>query len=383
MKVLLIAHNASIQGSGIAFASISKQLAALGIDVVTIVPRKYGVYNLIGETHNVKKYVIRQIFNEVYPSTNGWLNKMLYIPELLRRIIAKYIFKMKLRKIIEYERPTIIHSNTGTIRVGAELAKEFGIPHFWHIRECQSLGCGFIPFGGEEKVKRLFQDRNNHCIAITRSVFNYYELNPYKDKVIYDGVFSENTALSAKRETKRNIILYIGLLSEKKGIRLLLSAIDKIYNHLKDYSFCFAGEDQIGFFECIKHYKWKNQVEYLGFVEDVYSLMAQSKMVVITTEFEGFGFVTAEAMLNRTLVIGRNTAGTKEQMDNANKIIGYDVALRFTSENELAKRILEAINMSNERYFEITEKAYDVVKSMYTTEKNVFEIINYYKTIIK
>ena len=101
MKVLLIAHNASIQGSGIAFASISKQLAALGIDVVTIVPRKYGVYNLIGETHNVKKYVIRQIFNEVYPSTNGWLNKMLYIPELLRRIIAKYIFKMKLRKIID------------------------------------------------------------------------------------------------------------------------------------------------------------------------------------------------------------------------------------------------------------------------------------------
>ena len=382
MKVLFIAHNASIQGSGVAFAGIAKQLTKMGLEVVTVIPRNYGVYNLIGEISGVKRYVVRQIFNEVYPSSRSWLDKVLYIPEILRRVIGRHIFKSKLRRIIERERPDIIHTNTGTIRVGAVLAKEFGIPHIWHVRECQSVGCGFFPFGGEQKVVELFKDVNNHCIAITHSVFDFYKLNPYKDCVIYDGVFSEEIALSAQRKPKENIVLYIGLISEKKGVKMLLSAIDKIADQLRDYSFWFAGEDQMGFTEYIKRFKWYGQIKYLGFRRDTYDLMAKSKVLALTTEFEGFGFVTAEAMLNRTLVVGRNTAGTKEQMDNACKVIGHDVALRFTTINELSEKILQAVRMPDNEYIKLTEQAYLVVSSMYTTEINANNIYKYYKSVL-
>ena len=105
-------------------------------------------------------------------------------------------------------------------------------------------------------------------------------------------------------------------------------------------------------------------------------------MLTVTTEFEGFGFVTAEAMLNRTLVIGRNTAGTKEQMDNAFNIIGHDVALRFTTIEDLANRILDVINMQDNVYKDLTEEAFQVVSNLYTTEKNTENIIKYYKSVL-
>ena len=182
---------------------------------------------------------------------------------------------------------------------------------------------------------------------------------------------------------KKNIILYIGLLSEKKGVKILLDAIDKVSEKLHGYEIWFAGEDQMEFVEYISRFSWCNKVKYLGFRKDVYDLMSKARVLVVTTEFEGFGFVTVEAMLCRTLVIGRNTAGTKEQMDKANMIAGYDVALRFLSAEELAHSLLEALSLSEERYNNLTEKAYDIVSSLYTTERCAREIYDYYNFVLK
>lgn len=378
----MIAHNAGIQGSGIALVKLAEQLTAMRVDVVVIVPRKHGIYHLLEKVKGVKIYVIRQIYNETFPLTSSFIDMVLYIPQLLRKICARPLFRSKLSKIIEIEKPDILHTNTGTIRIGAEVAKQKGIPHVWHVRECQTLGCGFHPFGGEKKVATLFTQSHNHCVAITDSVFQYYKLKRDKDCIIYDGVFSKNTALQVVRMPKKNMFLYIGLLSEKKGVKLLLAAIDKVSDKLQGYEFWFAGEDQMGFTKYVNKFKWCNKIKYLGFRKDVYDLMSMSKALVITTEYEGFGFVTAEAMLNRTLVIGRNTAGTKEQMDNACKKIGYDVTLRFLSVEELSDRLLETISMSEERYFDLTEKAYQAVSNLYTTERNAREIYDYYKLVL-
>lgn len=379
----MIAHSAGIQGSGIALVNLTKQLIVRGVEVIVVVPRKYGIYQLLEKIEGVRLYVIRQIYNEAFPPTSSFIDKILYVPQLIRRVCGKPLARNKLLKIINQESPDIIHSNTGTIRIGAEVAKKMGIPHIWHIRECQTLGCGLQPFGGEKKVKLLLAEKNNYCIAITNCVFQYYDLRENKDCVIYDGVFSRERALRSVRMPKKNIILYIGLLSEKKGVKILLDAIDKVSEKLHGYEIWFAGEDQMEFVKYISRFSWCNKVKYLGFRKDVYDLMSKARVLVVTTEFEGFGFVTVEAMLCRTLVIGRNTAGTKEQMDKANMIAGYDVALRFLSAEELAHSLLEALSLSEERYNNLTEKAYDIVSSLYTTERCAREIYDYYNFVLK
>ena len=55
-----------------------------------------------------------------------------------------------------------------------------------------------------------------------------------------------------------------------------------------------------------------DNVKFLGIRKDIYSLMKNAMALVVSSPSEGFGFITVEAMLNGCLVIGRNTAGTKE-----------------------------------------------------------------------
>ena len=44
--------------------------------------------------------------------------------------------------------------------------------------------------------------------------------------------------------------------------------------------------------------------------------MSKALALFVPSSFEGFGFITVEAMFCGCLVIGRNTGGTKEQFDN-------------------------------------------------------------------
>lgn len=47
--------------------------------------------------------------------------------------------------------------------------------------------------------------------------------------------------------------------------------------------------------------------------------MNRATALIVPSPFEAFGLITAEAMFNKCLVIGKDTAGTKEQFDNGQK----------------------------------------------------------------
>lgn len=383
MKIILLAHHAGIQGAGIAFAHICNGLAKNGIEVIVITPSKKGVINLIDNYPSIKSYVIPTIKNEIYPSTTTFSDKILYLPRLFQKKIYKLISLARLDQIVKNENPDIIHSNTGTIRVGSIIAKKYRIPHIWHVRECQEIGCKFKPFGGEKYVERLLHSPNNHCIAITRSVFDYYNLQSTKDTIIYDGVFSKKVVERLPPCTrKENVILYVGLISENKGVPLLLNCFEKISPLIPEFELWLVGVDHLGVQEIIKNFHSKSKIKYLGFRKDIYHLMSISKMVIVPSEYEGFGFVTVEAMLNRTLVIGRDTAGTKEQFDRARTFTKEEVGFRFLNEEELESKIMEVVSLSKEDYETKAQMAFSVVSSTYTIENNIDEIIKFYKKVL-
>lgn len=57
--------------------------------------------------------------------------------------------------------------------------------------------------------------------------------------------------------------------------------------------------------------------------------MSKAQALIVASRFEGFGFITTEAMWNDCLVIGKNIAGTKEQFDNGVAETGHEIGLRF------------------------------------------------------
>ena len=62
--------------------------------------------------------------------------------------------------------------------------------------------------------------------------------------------------------------------------------------------------------------KLTNRVVLLGYRNDVKSLMKRSRALLMCSENEAYGRVTAEAMLNDCIVIGRNSGGTAELIEH-------------------------------------------------------------------
>ena len=109
--------------------------------------------------------------------------------------------------------------------------------------------------------------------------------------------------------------------------------------------------------------------------------MRKAKALIVPSFFEGFGFITAEAMANGCLVIGRDTAGTKEQFDNGNEFAGKEIGLRFNDNEELVVQMKKAINMSQSELADLIDSA-QIISRRYTIENNTKKIIAYYKQII-
>ncbi len=87
-------------------------------------------------------------------------------------------------------------------------------------------------------------------------------------------------------------------------------------------------------------------------------------------------------MLNDCLVIGRNTGGTKEQLDNGLKMSGHEIGLRFLDNRELSERINSVKYMSLDEYKTLVSSAKKTVMDLYSVDKNVNQTYNFIMEIM-
>lgn len=378
MKILYIAHSGGLQGAGIALLNIVKGGAKLGITPIVVLPNKGEMYNKLQEM-GVSAYVFPYRM-DVYPSKQTLRDIVLYLPKLVYWLILRIWVEYRIALIVKKEKVSIIHTNTSVIHWGSKVAKKLSIPHVWHIRECQDVGLNYHPIGGMCKLILAMGSPHNNCVAITKAVFEHHCLNINKDCVIYDGVFSEASVNQQIDICKDNYLLYVGVLSKHKGVLEIIDAFSSIVRKHPNTELWLAGVDCDNIADYVETLQCRDKIKLLGFRKDVYTLMQHAKAIIVASYFEGFGFVTAEAMINGCLVIGRNTGGTKEQFDVGVQQVKNEIALRFNNQDELAMQMDYACNINNEILHNILESAKSVA-ARYTIENNTEALCNLYKLL--
>lgn len=184
------------------------------------------------------------------------------------------------------------------------------------------------------------------------------------------------------------VLHFAGFLFQGKGLEELLHAY-KSYRERgggHDLYILGAWNESNPFHRWVKQYIDDNGLKgakILGFRNDVDELMVHSSAVIVSSKFEGFGRVACEGMFNKTVVIGKNTSGTREQFDNLDEYVGKKISLRYQTEVELVERMFEVENLSSELRFEIVEKSFEVVNSLYSNEISASQVYEYYKTVLK
>ena len=325
------------------------------------------------------------------------------------RLIYKYVMLWRNRhqvreyigRIIDEFKPDIIHTNVGPLAIGFTEAVRRGIPHIWHMREYQDKDFGMTFFPSKAAFKRLLHTKGNYCIAITEDIFRHWELDPKKDDVVYNAIIKGSVPEPVlKSESK--YFLYAGRIEKPKGLMTLFKAFRKYRKNGGENRLLIAGRP-CGLYSvlCKTHVRLAGLtscVDFLGQRSDVPSLMAGAEAFVMSSHSEGFGLTTAEAMLNGCVVIGRNTAGTKEQFDRGEEIIKTTrlnqsevpitkdsevIGLRFETADQLAAQLEYVSDKTNASHLQqIRENAYKVVTTEYTADRYVSQILEFYKRIL-
>lgn len=257
------------------------------------------------------------------------------IKSLLMTVYKKFQnarFYTDLLKIVKLEKPDVIHTNTGVIHQGYKVAKKLKIPHVWHLREYQTLDFDWKILPSENKFKQYLND--SYTVCITKDIQKYFELSENKNSfVIYNPIMKIMDVNVAS--AKENFFLIANRVSKEKGIEDAIVAFADFAKLDSSYKLKIAGFGNNDYIRKLKNMcvelHIEDKVDFLGFVSDVSSLMVKAKALLVASYSEGFGRMTAEANMLGIPVIGRNSAGTKEILEQTEGGILFNTQCEFTN----------------------------------------------------
>lgn len=387
IRIIYILNSTDLYGGATkAFLSLSDRIHAFGVEAGVIVPDKQGVYNLLKE----KGIAVYQLNYRacVYPPVSSWRDILLFLPRLAGRIILNKKAAKQVATIAADFHADIIHTNTSINDIGYYAAKQLCLPHVWHIREYADLAFHYYYYYNRSQFLQKLKQPNSYTICITKHIQQYNGLATWpKSRVIYDGVLSQTMALT--EPVKDKYLLFAGRLEENKGIGDLLKAYAVYTTQCSSpLPLLIAGETSIlpyktELYTLVQDLKIDRFVTFLGMRSDILELMQHALALIVPSRIEGFGFITAEAMFMGTLVIGKNTCGTKEQFDNGLSYTGQEIGLRYQTDKELTERLIEVTKQSTGYYSSYIQRAQETVCALYSCETHTEAVFNLYQDIIQ
>lgn len=380
MKVLYVLSGTTrFGGASKAFIHLIEGLIPKGVNIFVLCPDHNGIYeDLVSMGVSVK---IAPVSFSEWPPYSSFTDILLFIPRLFYhglRIIISYFVLLRWAELVK---PDIIHTNISLVDIGFRVSRKLRIPHVWHLREYNNDGFCIAP--SYKSFLHKLSSPFNYNIAITKGVYEYYSLRDLNSIVIYDGVLSVHDIRLSNE--KKGYYLYAGRLEPSKGIEDCLEAFKLFVSKIKDnsVSLLVAGDsNSSSYMEWLKAKCEGYPVVFLGMRTDISDLMYYANAVIVPSYTEGFGFVSAESMFNGTLLVGRNTTGIKEQMDNGLCLVGREISLRFSNTQGLYQRLCEIHNNGLSYYREMVIDSQDVVKSLYTKEVHSDKVFDYYNRIL-
>lgn len=354
MKVCFVAEYGNRTAGG------GKSLLAL----MTFLRDEYGIVPLLvchrqfeliddAKSKDIKTLVVQgKIF--AYGRNNVFLSS--YIKYPLKRLY-NFLHLRKIKKVLAEENIQLVHLNsTLACFEWATAARCCGIPYIWHIREFLEADHNRI-FVGKKYHIRLLR-KSNAIITISKNVQSYWE-----DKLkrscclVYNGFSHKDFYDDGTKKLNQRVLhcVIVGRIVEGKRQLDAVKAIELLVNKgMNNIELDIVGYRGDGEYEqeVILYIKQKNlqgNINISSYTDNVKEIYARSDVGLMCSTREAFGRVTIEYMLAGLLVIGSNTGGTLELVDDGRTGLLYEMGnpeslaekLEWVLANrETAKRLL-------------------------------------------
>ncbi len=297
----------------------------------------------------------------------------------------------KLISFAKKENVSLIHCNTlWDNPYGHKIAESLGIPLVCHIRNTFS----------EDKIRKYKVLKAQKIICVSRAVaqgFADWDKDE-KIQVIYNGVeMSEFDADKYDRGLVRRdfsvgktvpVIGLVGRVSPEKGQLEMIKASALLKKEIPEFKVFIVGETSKKEMEYMAFLK--NEASKLGVSENLIFTGFRRDVAAITSIFdiavfpsleganEGFGRGIIEAMAMKKPVIGTDTGGITEVIENGES----GLIINPGDSDMLAQNILKLLKDSQlSRQF--SEKGYDRVREKFSAESYAAGIENIYSELLE
>tara|TARA_B100000900_G_scaffold79224_1_gene63672 strand:- start:4379 stop:5539 length:1161 start_codon:yes stop_codon:yes gene_type:complete len=197
--------------------------------------------------------------------------------------------------------------------------------------------------------------------------------------LLHDPVFIYKDLVQKKEEPidndlnfkKNDYFLSIGRLTKQKNFIFLLKCFSKIIKDHKDIKLAIigVGEEKNQINNYIKTNKLESNIILLGYQNNVYNFLKNSKAFILPSLWEDPGFVLIEAMATNCLVLSSDCPnGPKEIIENKNGLL-----FKSNSEKDFILKFNQMLKLSDNEKKEIQINAKKKIKS--------FSIFNHFKQL--
>lgn len=374
-------------GASHSLISMAKEIKKEGkYNPIIILPESGELEKKLNE-NDIECYVINDYRKDMWSTGLDTLQSYhaikIYTKLVLSPIRVRNYMK-EIKNILINKNIKLVHINMLTCGLVGQVAIKMGIPVVWHIREYLEEDIGAKILWPRKRLRIINQSKR--LIAISEGVKSKFQkiLTPPID-VIYNGIdFSPNEIMQHEILTNDVVkVAIFGRISEKKGQFELAQAMEKLYDKKNlDYELLiYGGIQEFNYFEKIQEFVKlhgaENRIYYKGMTSHSIEVMKKIDILGICSNQEAFGRVTVEGQIAGCLVIGANSGGTKELINDG--VTGY----KYVTHNidNLSNVIWDAIQnrgMSNK----IATAGQSYAIEHFSARKNAEEIMNLYDELL-
>lgn len=321
--------------------------------------------NRLSKTHRVI------IFTYATEDHDLFLDDSIRILEWPSRRPTKFAdFRFLIRNIREYK-PEILIASFGAVNLFILGGLLLGVKHrvAWYHTLTSQLEFKRMLFWRKKYLYKLATGIIANSESAKLDAISAFSINTDKIEVVPNAV---NDPL-LKKKTNRNKLVYAGRLHKIKGIQVLLRALAIVKGSYPDILLeVVGGEDETGIMleliELQEELKLERNIRFTGNQSRDYVLQAFATAYcsIVPSYYEAFGYVVIESFSVHTPVIGSNTTGIAEIIED--EVNG----LLFEPGNykELASQLFRLLEKPELRD-ELAEQAYKSFLEKYELNKVV------------
>lgn len=292
-----------------------------------------------------------------------------------------------LKSLINKYNPDIVHSHMFHSNILCRITRYFTPINKLICTVHNSNEGGKIRMMAYKLTNSKADINTNVSYEAMESLINKGAFKKSEIQTIYNGIDTNYFKFNkVDRERLRNsfgigkntqVFIAVGSLSAQKDYPNLFNALSILENKI-DYKLFIVGDGELRskLESMVFEKKLQKNISFLGIRKDIPALLSMSDIFVLSSAWEGFGLVVAEAMACERIVIATDCGGVHEVLGDTGILVPNQNSIK------LAEGLKKALVLSDENRMSMGQKARKRVLNHYSLDISSSKWLDLYQRLI-